>query len=129
MIVTFCGQRSTCRCFSDVLGLLKFDQIHVDLYPTLSALAITEVLRRSKSNWGSSEARRRRGSTDTMRSSYGRRHLQLGDERALAKLVAYNREDVVNLERLAEYATPSCGSALSPTLSPHLSKLKPRLFW
>jgi uncharacterized protein len=103
MIVTFCGATFDLPMLQRCFGLLKFDQIHIDLCPTLRRLGYHGGLKKIEKELGIERSPETAGLTGYDAIKLWRRHVQLGDERALARLTAYNREDVVNLERLAEH--------------------------
>jgi uncharacterized protein YprB with RNaseH-like and TPR domain len=104
MIVTFCGATFDLPTLQRCFGSLKFDQIHIDLYPTLKRLGHHGGLKKIEANLGIERSPETAGLNGYDAVKLWRRHIQLGDTRALDRLIAYNREDVVNLERLAEYA-------------------------
>ncbi len=103
MIVTFAGVGfdlpTLQRCFFG----LRFDQIHIDLCPTLRRVGHTGGLKRIEKAFGIERDERLAGLTGLDAVKLWRRY-QRGDDSALETLIAYNREDVVNLEKLAEYA-------------------------
>jgi hypothetical protein len=104
MIVTFFGAGYDLpmlqRCFRNV----RFDQIHIDLCPTLRRLGIRGGLKRIEKELGILRSPETEGLSGLDAIRLWRRYERLRDDKALETLIAYNREDVVNLERLAEYA-------------------------
>jgi uncharacterized protein YprB with RNaseH-like and TPR domain len=102
MVVTFFGSGFDIPILRRAFPWLGFDQIHLDLCPTLKRIGYRGGLKRIEKEFGID-----RGLTDGLD---GRdairlwRSYQRGDDSALELLVAYNRQDVVNLERLAETA-------------------------
>lgn len=104
LIVTFFGAGFDLPMLQRCFRGLRFDQIHIDLCPTLRRLGYKGGLKRIERTLGIS----RSGDTDGLDGldaiRLWRRYTALSDEAALETLIAYNREDVVNLERLAEIA-------------------------
>jgi uncharacterized protein YprB with RNaseH-like and TPR domain len=102
MIVTFCGSSfdlpALQRCFRGVV----FDQIHIDLCPLLRKLGFRGGLKRIEKEFDIHRPAEVEGLTGFDAVVLWRRYYGLGDDDALARLTAYNREDCVNLERLAE---------------------------
>ncbi len=104
MVVTFFGSRFDLPLLEQRFRGLKFDQIHLDLCPTLRRIGLSGGLKRIEKELGIV----RQADVDGLG---GRDAIQLWkayelqhDEDDLRRLVAYNREDVVNLETLAVYA-------------------------
>jgi uncharacterized protein YprB with RNaseH-like and TPR domain len=104
MIVTFSGAGYDLPMLQRCFPMLRFDQIHIDLCPTLRKLGLQGGLKSIEKQLGisRSEATAGLGGLDAIR--LWRRYMTLQDEGALETLISYNREDVVNLERLAEHA-------------------------
>lgn len=102
MVVTFFGLGFDIPMLTKAFPYLSFDQIHLDLCPTLKRLGYRGGLKRIEREFGID-----RGLTDGLD---GRdairlwRSFQRGDDSSLELLVAYNRQDVVNLETLAQIA-------------------------
>lgn len=100
MIVTFFGSGFDLPVLARRFNL-RFDQIHLDLCPTLRKMGLRGGLKKIEKQLGID-----RGDLAGLNGydavQLWRRHLR-GSETALERLVAYNREDVVNLERIAEY--------------------------
>lgn len=104
MVVTFYGAAFDIPMLQRLFRNVRFDQIHLDLCPTLRRLGLRGGLKKIEKQLGISRVDEADGlnGLDAIRlwHAYSRR----GDERALETLIAYNREDVINLETLAEYA-------------------------
>lgn len=103
MIITFFGTGFDLpmlqRCFPN----LRFDQIHMDLCPTLRRLGHYGGLKKIEKAVGIERPPETAGLTglDAVRLW---RAYRLGSDAAMEKLLAYNRDDVVNLEKLADIA-------------------------
>ena len=104
MIVTFYGSGFDLPMLSKRFRDIEFDQIHLDLCPTLKRVGIRGGLKRIEKHVGLSRGGDTDGLTGWDAVKLWRRYELYGDEKALATLVAYNTEDVVNLEPLAEIA-------------------------
>ncbi len=104
MIVTFFGGGFDIpvlqKCFRD----LPFDQIHVDLCPALRTVGVRGGLKRIERELGVTRPEAVDGLTGYDAVKLWRRYRQLRDENALETLIAYNREDVLNLPVLADHA-------------------------
>lgn len=104
MMVTFFGASFDIPMLQKLFRDVTFDQIHLDLCPTLRRLGLRGGLKKIEKQLGISRVEEAEGLSglDAIRlwHAYSRR----GDEKALETLIAYNREDVINLETLAEYA-------------------------
>jgi len=104
MIVTFFGASFDIPMLQKLFRDVTFDQIHLDLCPTLRRLGLRGGLKKIEKQLGISRVEEAEGLSglDAIRlwHAYSRR----GDQKALDTLIAYNREDVINLETLAEYA-------------------------
>jgi len=103
MIVTFFGAGFDLPMLERRFPGLRLDAIHVDLCPTLRRLGLRGGLKKIEKTLGlaRSEETDGLGGMDAVRLW---RRYQRGDDRALETLIAYNREDVVNLQPLAEFA-------------------------
>jgi uncharacterized protein YprB with RNaseH-like and TPR domain len=103
MIVTFFGTGFDLPMLQRAFPTLHYDQIHLDLCYALRRVGLKGGLKSIEQQLGIAR------SDDTTGLS-GRdaitlwRLFQRGDESALQTLIAYNREDVVNLEILAGIA-------------------------
>ncbi|RYG85770.1 exonuclease [bacterium] len=104
MIVTFYGSGFDLPMLSRRFPDIKFDQIHLDLCPTLKRVGIRGGLKKIERHVGIARGDETNGLTGWDAVKLWRRYEQYGDERALKTLVAYNLDDVVNLEPLAEIA-------------------------
>jgi len=116
LIVTFFGAGFDLPMLQKRFPGLRFNQIHLDLCPTLRQLGITGGLKRIEKQLGvcRSEDTDGLGGLDAIR--LWRRYSMLGDDRALEVLIAYNKEDVVNLEYLAQYAYDNLRKRTFPML-------------
>jgi len=104
MIVTFHGSAFDLRALQKRFFGLRFDQIHLDLCPTLRQLGLKGGLKAVEKELGIQRSPETDGLTGYDAVKLWRRYERFGDERALETFIAYNREDVVNMERLAEHA-------------------------
>lgn len=104
MIVTFYGSGFDLPMLSKRFRDIEFDHIHLDLCPTLKRVGIRGGLKRIEKHVGLARGGETDGLTGWDAVKLWRRYQNYGDEKALATLVAYNTEDVVNLEPLAEIA-------------------------
>jgi uncharacterized protein len=86
---------------------MEFPQLHVDLCPLLRRLGYTGGLKRVEEALGIRRPDETRGmdGLDAVRLWW--RWVNYDDEGALHKLLAYNAEDVINLERLIDLALPA----------------------
>lgn len=103
MIVTFFGSGFDLPMLQKRFANVRFDQIHLDLCPTLRRLGLRGGLKSIEKQLGLSRGDDTDGLTGMDAIRLWRQH-QRGHRTALQTLLAYNREDVVNLETLAEYA-------------------------
>lgn len=104
MIITFAGQAFDLPQLKRAFHGLRFDQIHIDLCPVLRQAGIRGGLKRIEKEMGIERDPEIEGLTGLDAVRLWRRYTILHEESALDKLIAYNRADVVNLERLAEEA-------------------------
>ncbi len=104
MIVTFYGSGFDLPMLAKRFRGIEFDQIHLDLCPTLKRVGIRGGLKRIEKHVGLARPGDVEGLTGWDAVKLWRRYELYRDERALRTLVAYNTEDVVNLEPLAEIA-------------------------
>lgn len=104
MIVTFFGAGFDLPMLQKCFPLLRLDQIHLDLCPTLRRIGLRGGLKSIERQMGIARGDDTDGLGGQDAIRLWRRYKTLQDEAALAQLVAYNREDVVNLERLACHA-------------------------
>jgi len=103
MIVTFFGSGFDLPMLLKRFPGLVFDQIHLDLCPTFRKVGVRGGLKKIEVQMGLSRGDDTNGLTglDAIRLW---REYQRGRESSLETLIAYNREDVVNLEHLADVA-------------------------
>ncbi len=101
MIVTFYGTGFDLPVLSRCFPSLHFDQIHLDLCFALKRVGVRGGLKRIEKQLGIARGEDTDGLSglDAIRLW---REYQSGNEASLRTLVEYNREDVVNLERLAQ---------------------------
>lgn len=105
MIVTFFGAGFDLPVLQKRFRGLFFDQIHLDLCPTLKLLGIRGGLKKIETDFGIERSPETQGLTGFDAVKLWRRYRH-GSEAALETLIAYNREDVVNLKTLADLALP-----------------------
>lgn len=103
MIITFFGAGFDLPMLLKAFPNLRFDQIHIDLCPTLKKVGIFGGLKKIERALGIERPPETVGLNGLDAVRLWRMH-RLGASGALERLVAYNRDDVVNLERLAEIA-------------------------
>lgn len=104
LIVTFFGSGFDLPMLQKRFTGLNFDQIHLDLCPTLRRVGFKGGLKKIEKELGIVRDEKTEGLNGYDAVLLWRRYERLGDDAALERLIAYNREDVVNLERLAEVA-------------------------
>lgn len=104
MIVTFFGASFDLPMLQKRFRGLRFDQIHIDLCPTLRRVGYRGGLKKIERQVGISRGDDTDGLNGMDAVRLWRRFTLLRDDEALRTLIAYNREDVVNLERLTELA-------------------------
>jgi uncharacterized protein len=104
MIVTFFGSGFDLPMLQKRFPGLRFDQIHLDLCPTLRRVDIRGGLKKIEKQLGIARAEEAEGLNGYDAVLLWQRYIRNRDDSALEKLITYNREDVVNLERLAEIA-------------------------
>jgi uncharacterized protein len=104
MIVTFFGTGFDLPVLQRAFRNLRLDQIHLDLCPMLRKLGYKGGLKRIEKEFGIQRSPETEGLTGLDAVRLWRRYRALGDERSLDRLIAYNREDCVNLEALADRA-------------------------
>lgn len=104
MIVTFFGTGFDVPMLQKRFRGLVFDQIHLDLCPTLRKLGIGGGLKKIEKQLGIVRGEDTDGLDGLAAIRLWQAHVRGHDESALERLIAYNRDDVVNLETLAEYA-------------------------
>lgn len=104
LIVTFFGGGFDLPMLGKRFPDLRFEQIHIDLCPTLRQLGLRGGLKKIEKQLGMNRGDDTDGLTGLDAIRLWRRYQVLHDQSALDTLIAYNREDVVNLEKLAEFA-------------------------
>ncbi|HYM39184.1 MAG TPA: ribonuclease H-like domain-containing protein [Thermoplasmata archaeon] len=106
LLVTFNGSRFDVPFLRRAFPRMRLDQIHLDLVHPLHRLGYWGGLKRIERRLGieRSDETAGMGGFDAVRlwAEY-----EAGDDDALDRLIAYNLEDVVNLEPLAEFAYAS----------------------
>lgn len=107
LVVTFFGTGFDLPMLQKRFRGLKFDQIHLDLCPTLRQLGYRGGLKRIERQLGIARSDETTGMDGLDAIRLWREYEWGGDASALDRLVSYNREDVVNLERLAKLAYES----------------------
>ena len=112
MIVTFFGSGFDLPMLGKRFPDVVFDQIHLDLCPTLRRVGIRGGLKKIERHVGLARGEDTDGLTGWDAVKLWRRYQSYGDEKALETLLAYNREDVVNLEPLAEIAYAELSAAV-----------------
>lgn len=103
LIVTFFGAGFDLPMLQKKFWGLQFDQIHIDLCPTLKRLGYRGGLKKIEKQLGIQRGEECDGLNGLDAINLWKSYCQ-GDEKALETLIAYNREDVVNLETLAKIA-------------------------
>lgn len=104
MIVTFFGAGFDLPMIQKRFKSLEINHLHIDLCPTLRRLGHRGGLKKIEKELGLSRGEDTDGLNGLDAIRLWNRYKTLGDEAALETLIAYNREDVVNLETLAVYA-------------------------
>ena len=104
MIVTFFGIGFDVPMLLKRFPRLPMDQIHLDLCPTLREVGFKGGLKKIEKELGIARGEDTDGLNGRDAIYLWRRYERNRDEAALATLIAYNREDVVNLETLAQIA-------------------------
>jgi uncharacterized protein len=104
MIVTFFGGGFDIPMLQRRFKGHRFDQIHIDLCPALRRLGFKGGLKKIEKQLGIQRGEEVDGLNGYDAVILWRRYQYQHDTAALEKLIAYNREDVVNLEHLAEIA-------------------------
>lgn len=118
MIVTFFGAGFDLPMIRKRFRNIHMDQIHLDLCPTLRQLGYRGGLKKIEKQLGI----QRGDDTDGLNGQDAIRlwrAYERGSKEALEQLIAYNREDVVNMETLARIAVDGlkrhCGFSLAVT--------------
>lgn len=103
MIVTFFGTGFDLPVLEKCFPGIGFDHIHIDLCFAMKQLGYRGGLKKIETQLGIQRSPQSQGLTGRDAITLWRRYL-MGSDAALETLVAYNREDVVNLEKLADHA-------------------------
>ena len=101
MIVTFFGSGFDLPMVQKKFKDLKLDHLHLDLCPTLRRVGLRGGLKSIEKTLGLQRGEDTDGLNGLDAIRLWNRYRTLGDEQALETLIAYNKEDVVNLEHLA----------------------------
>jgi uncharacterized protein YprB with RNaseH-like and TPR domain len=117
LIVTFAGGSFDLPVLQKRFFGLRFNQIHIDLCPTMHRLGLRGGLKSIERQLGVSRCEEAEGMTGRDAIRLWRRYIMLGDDEALEALIKYNREDVVNLEYLAQYAYDNLRKQIFPEAS------------
>ena len=104
MIVTFFGSGFDLPMLQKRFKGLHLNHLHLDLCPTLRRLGYRGGLKKIERTLGIGRGSDTDGLDGLDAIRLWRRYSTLGDDGALETLIAYNREDVVNMVRLAEVA-------------------------
>ena len=115
MIVTFFGASFDIPMLKKKFRDWEPDQIHIDLCPTLKKVGLHGGLKKIEKQLGISRGDDTDGLTGRDAIWMWNRYYRNHDEASLERLIAYNREDVVNLETLAEYAYRQLRSSVRGT--------------
>lgn len=103
MIVTFFGTGFDIPMLKRAFPGFHFDHLHMDLCHTLKRLGYRGGLKKIEKQLGINRGEDTDGLNGMDAIRLWREYLR-GNEASLDTLIAYNQEDVVNLERLAEIA-------------------------
>ncbi len=104
MMVTFFGLGFDIPMIRKRYQNLVLDQIHLDLCPTLRDVGIKGGLKKIEKELGIARGEETDGLSGRDAITLWRRYERYRDDKALETLIAYNREDVVNLETLSQIA-------------------------
>lgn len=104
MIVTFFGHGFDIPVLQRRFPGLRMDQIHLDLCPALRKVGYRGGLKRIEKQFGIERSEETAGLGGYDAVKLWRSYMRMGNESALEKLIAYNREDCVSLLPLAEAA-------------------------
>src|SRR5258708_1612969 len=104
LIVTFFGSGFDLPFLRNALGM-DFPQLHVDLCFALKRLGLSGGLKRIEDKLGIDRTEETRGLSGWDAVRLWRMH-QAGNESALETLLTYNREDVLHMENLLQWAYP-----------------------
>lgn len=118
MLVTFYGTGFDIPMLQRAFPMLPFDQIHVDLCPTLRRLGLRGGLKSIESQLGISRSEETEGLSGWDAVHLWTRYVR-GDDDARRLLIEYNREDCVNLERLMRFAYGNLSQACVSAMGGH----------
>ena len=104
MVVTFFGFSYDIPVLEKRFPGLDFDQIHIDLCPLLAQLELRGGLKKIEKQLGIERSAEIEGLNGRDAIWLWRKYRTHDDLNALKRLIAYNKEDCVNLQRLAEHA-------------------------
>ncbi|HVL38589.1 MAG TPA: ribonuclease H-like domain-containing protein [Fimbriimonadaceae bacterium] len=104
LIVTFFGAGFDLPMLQKRFPGLQFDQIHIDLCPTLKRIGFKGGLKKIEREAGIQRSPETAGLSGLDAVRLWRQYARFGRTSALETLIAYNREDVVNLQKLARLA-------------------------
>ncbi|HLO99366.1 MAG TPA: ribonuclease H-like domain-containing protein, partial [Fimbriimonas sp.] len=117
MIVTFFGLSFDVPMILKRFPRMVMDQVHFDLCPTLRDVGYKGGLKKIEKDLGIARGEDTDGLNGRDAIYLWRRYDRNGDDAALATLIAYNREDVVNLKTLARIAYDKKKDMLMGTLA------------
>jgi uncharacterized protein YprB with RNaseH-like and TPR domain len=103
VIVTFFGGGFDLPIIRDSFPSLRLDQIHIDLCPLMRQIGYRGGLKAIERAMGIERSGETKGLTGRDAVRLWAQYMR-GSDSALDTLLAYNREDVVNLEKLMEHA-------------------------
>ncbi len=104
MVITFFGFSYDVPVLQKRFPGLEFDQIHIDLCPMLANLGYRGGLKKIEKELGIQRSAETEGLTGRDAVWLWRKYRTHDDVNSLKRLIAYNKEDCVNLEKLAEHA-------------------------
>lgn len=111
LIVTFAGSMFDLPQLQRAFRNLRFDQLHIDLCPILRDVNVRGGLKKIEKLAGIQRAEDIDGLTGLDAVRLWRKWEQLDDRDSLNRLIAYNRADVVNLEKLMVWSYPKLVSS------------------
>ena len=103
MVVTFFGSGFDIPMLKKRFGAVEFDQIHLDLCHSMKRIGYRGGLKKIEKQLGINRGDDTDGLNGMDAIRLWREHLR-GNKSSLEQLIAYNREDVVNLEVLTRVA-------------------------
>ncbi len=120
VLVTYFGTGFDIPMLKKAFPQLPFDQIHIDLCPTLRRLGLRGGLKSVEEQLGISRASETQGLSGWDAVHLWRQYLR-GNDGALDTLIAYNREDCVNLEFLMAHAYDRLSAGCRSMMGAYLS--------